>query len=109
VLRVQLLDARSVRSTKEVAVVVDLDESNVPCGIEILGLRSLIGAMATILPVSTADPEAVVRSSYDSETDAAVIGAHNGYGTRVVASVPLIAQVNLDGEGRFVSLLTRIS
>jgi uncharacterized protein YuzE len=105
-LRIAFADPRCVSESRDLEVVVDLDEFGDPCGVEMIGMSAALGANAPVLAESLAGEE--VRFSYDRESDAAAIGVSVGTGTRVRRSVPRQAVVGLDSAGRLITVAIQI-
>ena len=105
-LRVAFRDPRFVKQSRDVGVVVDLDEFGDPCGIEVIGLQAALGAHAAEMTQIAASQE--VRFSYDGECDSAAIGVSVGSGSRVGKSVSRRATAGLDFSGRLVTVTIAI-
>jgi uncharacterized protein YuzE len=99
-LRVAFRDPKSVAQSRDVEVVVDLDEFGDPCGIEVIGLRAALGIHVAEVTQLAAGRD--VRFSYDHQSDSAAIGVSVGSGTRVRESVPRRATAGLDSDGHLV-------
>lgn len=106
---VQLRETTCVRSAAQIDIIMDIDDTQTPCGVEILHLKSVLGEMAAEFPTATFDSDAIVRSSYDPDIDAATIGVDLGKGgNRVLYSVPTIARVGIDADGRLVCIKAEV-
>lgn len=102
-LRVAFADPKERSSSKNIDVVLDIDDSGAPCGIELLGLCATLGARAADnlrrLPKSQ-----TVRANYDPDSDSLTIGVSVGSGTRIRNSIPKVAMAGISQSGQLVTL-----
>jgi len=104
VITVLLFDPSEKERIVPLNVVLDLDESNDPVGLEIIGFRDQLGAAVTEFVPDLLDESRGIRFGYDSDSDAASIGLPIGSGARLSRSVAITASAKLDERGRPISI-----
>src|SRR6185437_16259772 len=102
-LRVAFADPKGRSSSKNIDIVLDIDDMGAPCGIEVLGLCATLGARAADnlrqLPKSQ-----TVRANYDPDSDSLTIGVAVGSGTRIRKTVPKVAVAGINESGQLITL-----
>ena len=102
ILRLALRDA-AVVTTRDIEVVIDVDEFGDPSGLEIIGICEVLGENALVRLAENLDGSEI-RFSYDGAIDTVALGVGIAAGSRVRESVPKLGRAGLDAEGRWVTL-----